>query len=174
MFKRIKNYLIAVLCVIAWMNGTTPWCKPFATDVKSAADIAAKWGRVTPQRSADYEAGASGAGAKQNAAAIAAAAAYQNAVSSGSNKAMFIGGLKRAGAEKYNRKVAGVGKDRFGSGVQAAVQDMQTGMAPMVEAIAAVTPPARAPRGDVANQQRSVVYQVALNKKRLALRSAGA
>ncbi len=143
------------------------------TDVKSAADIAAKWARVTPQRASDYEAGASGAGAKQNAAAIAAAGAFQAAVSSGNMKSLFIGGLKKAGADKDNRKVSTVGKDRFGSGVTAAVQDMQNGMAPMVEAISAVTMPARAPRGDVANQQRSVVFQVALNKKRLALRASG-
>ena len=143
------------------------------TDVKSAADIAAKWARVTPQRSADYEAGASQAGAKQNAAAIAAAGAFQAAVSSGNMRSMFIGGLKRAGAEKYNRKVAGVGKDRFGAGVTAAQGDMATGVAPFVEAIASITPPARAPRGDVANQQRSIVYQEALNKKRLALRASG-
>ena len=144
-----------------------------ATDVKSAAEIAAKWARVTPQRSADYEAGAKTAGAKQNANAIAAAGAFQAAVSSGNMKSMFIGGLRKAGADKYNRKVAGVGKDRFGSGVTAAEPDMASGMAPMVEVIAAITPPARAPRGDVANQQRSIVYQVALNKKRLALRSTG-
>lgn len=143
------------------------------TDIKSAAEIAAKWGRVTPQRQGDYEAGASGAGAKQNANAIAAATAFQSAISAGNMKNLFIGGLKKAGADKYNRKVAGVGKDRFGAGVTAAIGDMQTGMAPMVETIAAITPPARAPRGDVSNQQRSVVYQVALNKKRLALRAAG-
>ncbi len=142
------------------------------TDVKSAVDIAAKWARVTQQRSADYEAGASGAGAKQNAAAIAAAGAFQAAVSSGSMKSLFIGGLKKAGAEKYNRKVSGVGKDRFGAGVTAAQGDMASGMAPMVEAIAAVTMPARAPRGDIANQARSTIFQVALNKKRLALRAS--
>ncbi len=174
MFKVIKNYLLTVLAVMAWMNGVTTRCMPMATDVKSAADIAAKWGRVTPQRSADYEAGASNAGAKQNANALAAVKVWSQAVSSPDAAKMLTGGLKKAGAEKYNRKVKDVGVQRFGPGVQAAVGDMQTGMAPMVEAIAAVTPPARAPRGDVANQQRSVVYQVALNKKRLALRSAGA
>ena len=144
-----------------------------ATDIKSAADIAAKWARVTPQRAADYEAGASGAGAKQNANAIAAAGAFQAALTAGNIKNLFIGGLKKAGADKYNRKVSTVGKDRFGPGVAAAMGDMQTGMAPMVEAIASVTPPARAPRGDVANRARSEVYQVALNKKRLALRASG-
>jgi len=144
------------------------------TDVKSAADIAAKWSRVTPQRQSDYEAGASNAGAKQNANAIAAQKAFVGAVTAGNIGNLFVGGLKKAGADKYNRKIKDVGVSRFGPGVQAAATDMQNGMAPMVEAIAAITPPARAPRGDVANQQRSVVYQVALNKKRLALRSAGA
>ncbi len=144
-----------------------------ATDVKSAAEIAAKWARVTPQRSADYEAGASTAGAKQNANAIAAAKNYQAAVTSGNIDKMFAGGLRKAGADKYNRKVKDVGVSRFGPGVSAALSDMASGMAPMVETIAAVTPPARAPRGDAANQQRSIVYQVALNKKRLALRAAG-
>ncbi len=143
------------------------------TDVKSAADIATKWATVTPQRSSDYQAGASNAGAKQNANAIAAATAYQNAVTSAANKNMFIGGLKKAGGEKYNRKVSSVGVQRFGPGVQAAQADMASGVAPFVETIAAITPPARAPRGDIANQARSTVYQVALNKKRLALRASG-
>jgi len=145
-----------------------------ATDVKSAAVIAEKWARVTAQRGADYEAGAVGAGAKQNANAIAAEKAFVASVTSGNIGKMFAGGLRKAGADKYNRKVKEVGVARFGPGVQAGVADMQSGMAPMVETIAAVTPPARAPRGDVTNQQRSVVYQVALNKKRLALRAAGA
>ena len=144
-----------------------------ATDIKGAAEIAAKWARVTPQRQSDYEAGASNAGAKQNANAIAAAKAFTSAVTAGNIGQLYAGGLRRAGADKYNRKVKEVGVSRFGPGVMAAQADMQNGMAPMVEAIAAVTPPARAPRGDVSNQQRSVVYQVAINKKRLALRTAG-
>ena len=144
-----------------------------ATDIKSAAEIAAKWARVTPGRQADYEAGAVNAGSKQNANAIAAVKAFTGAVTMGNIGNLYVGGLKRAGAEKYNRKVKDVGVGRFSPGVQAAQADMANGMAPMVETIAAVTMPARAPRGDVANQQRSVVFQVALNKKRLALRTAG-
>ncbi len=144
-----------------------------ATDVKSAAEIAAKWGRVTPQRQADYEAGATVAGAKQNANAIAAAKAFQSAVQAANIGQMFAGGLRKAGADKYNRKVKEVGVARFGPGVIAAQPDMASGMAPMVETIAAITPPARAPRGDISNRARSEVYQVALNKKRLALRAAG-
>lgn len=144
-----------------------------ATKVKSAADIAEKWARVTPQRSGDYEVAATVAGADWAAAAAAAAKAYQAAVQSGNIGQMFAGGVKRAGAEKYNRKVKDVGVIRFGPGVTAAKADMASGMAPMVETIAAVTMPARAPRGDVSNRARSEVFQVALNKKRLALRVSG-
>ncbi len=144
-----------------------------ATDVKSAAQIAEKWARVTAGRGADYEAGAVGAGAKQNEKAIAAEKAFVSGVTNGNIGKMFAGGLRKAGAEKYNRKVKDVGVGRFGSGVAAAVGDMASGMAPMVEAIAAVTMPPRGARGDTANQARSVVFQVALNKKRLALRGSG-
>ena len=144
------------------------------TEVKSAADIAAKWARVTPGRQADYEAGATVAGGKWLTETANAQKAFQSAVTAGNIGAMYAGGVKRAGAEKYNRKVRDIGVSRFGPGVQAAQTDMSNGMAPMVEAIAAVTKPARAPRGDMANRARSEVFQVALNKKRLALRAAGA
>lgn len=145
-----------------------------ATDVKSAAQVAEKWARVTAGRGADYEAGAVGAGAKQNQNAIAAQKAFVAGVTSGNIGAMYAGGLRKAGAAKYDRKVKDVGVSRFSTGVTAAQADMASGMEPMLATIAAVTPPARAPRGDTANQARSTVYQVALNKKRLALRSAGA
>jgi hypothetical protein len=144
------------------------------TKVPTAEAVARKWGDVTPGRSAYYEAGVATAGADWEKNTAGAAAAYKAAISAGNIQAMFAGGVKRAGGAKYQRKASGVGKDRFGAGVTAAIGDMQSGVAPMLSAIAAVEPPVRQPRGSAANQQRSVVYQVALNKARLALRSAGA
>lgn len=143
------------------------------TKVPTAEAVAKKWGDVTPSRSAYYESGVAAAGADWEKNATAAASAFKAAISAGNIQAMYSGGIKRAGGAKYQRKASGVGKDRFGAGVTAAVADMQSGVAPMLSAIAAVDPPARQPRGSAANQQRSVVYQVALNKARLALRSAG-
>lgn len=144
------------------------------TKVPTAEAAAKKWGDVTPGRGAYYEAGVATAGADWEKNTSAAAAAYKAAISAGNIQAMYSGGVKRAGGAKYQRKASGVGKDRFGAGVTAAIGDMQAGIAPMLSAIAAVDPPARQPRGAAANQQRSVVYQTALNKTRLALRSAGA
>ncbi len=144
------------------------------TKVKSVADVAAKWADVTPGRSAYYEKGVATAGADWQSRTVAAAASYKAAVSAGNIQAMFAGGVTRAGAEKYQRKASGVGKDRFGSGVTAGVADYTKGVGPVLDTISKVDPPGRQPRGMPGNQQRSVVYQVALNKMRLAQRAAGA
>ncbi len=144
------------------------------TKVKSVADVAAKWAEVTPGRSVYYEKGVASAGPDWEAKTKAAAASYKAAVSAGNIQAMFAGGVARAGAEKYQRKASGVGKDRFGTGVTAGVADYTKGVGPVLDTIAKVDMPARQPRGMVGNQQRSIVFQVALNKMRLAQRAAGA
>jgi len=145
-----------------------------AIKVKSAEEIARKWAEVTPGRSAYYEAGAVGAGSDWEAKTAAAAAAFKAAVAAGNIEQLFRGGVKKAGAEKYNRKVKEVGVGRFGQGVSAAVEDMQRGMAPMVETLSAITLSARQPRGSDANYNRVREVGTALHKKRLALRAAGA
>lgn len=145
-----------------------------AIKVKSAADIAKKWTEVTPGRSGYYEAGAVGAGADWESGAAAAAAAFRAAVTAANIGNLFTGGIKKAGAEKYNRKVKDVGVGRFGPGVQAASGDMEKGMAPMVETIAGLTLTARAPRGSETNFARVREVGAALHKKRLSLRAAGA
>jgi hypothetical protein len=145
-----------------------------AIKVKSVAEVAKKWAEVTPGRSAYYEAGASVAGAEWESGAVAAAASFKAAISAGNIQAMYAGGVKKAGAAKYNRKVKDVGVGRFGQGVTAAVPDYSTGVEPMLATIAAITLPARQPRGSAANLQRVSVIATELNKKRLALRAAGA
>ena len=144
-----------------------------ATKVKSAAEIAEKWARIAGQRASDYAAGVTGAGTTWETNAKAAKAAYTSAVTAGNIGQMWAGGVARAGGAKYERKATGVGKDRYSGGVSAAVGDMQSGMEPMVQTIASVTPPARQPRGSEANLARVRAYATALNAKRLALRAAG-
>ncbi|GAH47657.1 unnamed protein product [marine sediment metagenome] len=85
---------------------------------------------------------------------------------------MFTGGIKRAGSEKYERKVKAVGVTRFGPGVIAAETDFSSGVAPMLDTIRGITLAARQPRGALANYARVQAIGVELNKKRLALRAA--
>jgi hypothetical protein len=145
-----------------------------AIKVPSAADAAKKWGEVTPGRQGYYEAGAKAAGADWEKNTVDASKAFKAAISAGNIEQMFAGGVKKAGAAKFVRKVTDVGAARFSQGVTAAVGDMQTGIEPMLATIAGVTLPARQPRGSAGNLQRVSVIADALNKKRLALRAAGA
>jgi len=145
-----------------------------AIKVKTAEEVARKWAEVTPQRAAYYEAGAKGAGSQWEANTAAAASAYRSAVTSPNIEAMFRGGVKRAGAAKYERKVTDVGAARYGPGVAAAQDDMKAGVEPMLATIAGLTLSARAPRGSDANYRRVQEVGTALHKKRLALRAAGA
>lgn len=141
---------------------------------KSVADIQKKWGEVTPQRQAYYEAGAENAGDDWEKNATAAAMAYKSAVSAGNIENMFKGGIKKAGASKYNRKVKEVGAARFSQGVQAAVSDYGQGVQPYIDTLAGMQLPARAPRGSDANLQRVREVASKLHMKRLALRASGA
>jgi hypothetical protein len=145
-----------------------------AIKVKSAAEVAKKWGEVTPGRQAYYLSGASGAGSDWETNTVNAKANFQAAVTAGNIGNLFAGGVKKAGAAKYTRKVVEVGANRFGQGISAAIQDMQSGVEPFLATISGLTLPARAPRGSASNLQRVAAIATALNQKRLALRAAGA
>lgn len=140
--------------------------------VKDPSAIADKWAEVTPARQKYYTANASVAGADWVAAASAAQKTYQQAVTDPDIDKRFAGGVKRAGADKYNRKVT-ANADRFSQGVRDSKVDFQNGVTPFLDEISKITLPARAPRGDPANRKRSEVVGDALHAKRLALKAAG-
>jgi len=144
-----------------------------AIKVKPLAAVVKKWVDVTPARAGYYLAEASVAGTDWEKGAIAAASAYKAGVSAPNIEKMFTGGVKRAGAAKYERKVKAVGSDRFGPGVMAAETDFSNGVEPMLSTIAGITLAPRQPRGALANYERVKAIGVELNKKRLALRAAG-
>ena len=144
-----------------------------AVKVKSLSEVVDKWASVTPGRQAYYESAAKVAGADWEKNAMAAQAAFQAAVTAGNIGQMFAGGVRKAGAEKYNRKVAAVGGTRFSQGISAGKADYNTGIEPMLSTIAGLTLPARQPRGSEANLARVREIAIALNKKRLSLRAVG-
>jgi len=144
-----------------------------AIKVKPLTDVVKKWVDVTPMRAGYYEAEASVAGADWEKGATAASSAYKAGVSAPNIEKMYTGGIKRAGSEKYERKVKAVGAARFGPGVVAAEADFSTGVGPMLDVIRGITLAPRQPRGALANYERVKAIGVELNKKRLAIRAAG-
>jgi len=145
-----------------------------AIKVKSVTEVRDKWLAVTPGRATYYEKEASVAGADWEKGATDASAAFKAGVQAINIEALFKGGIKRAGAAKYERKVKDVGVVRFSQGVSAAGPDFEAGVAPFLDEIAKITLDARGPRGAEVNLGRVRQITVALHKKRLALRAAGA
>jgi hypothetical protein len=141
--------------------------------IKTMTDIADKWAEVTPGRASYYEAGVRNPLENWEDATIAAMAAYKSAVSAADIGKRHAGGVKRAGFAKWQRKSVDLGVDRFGPGVTAAKDDYHDGYAPFQAVLAGLELPARKPRGDPANQDRTKEIGAALFKKRLALVGAG-
>lgn len=142
--------------------------------IKAMTDIADKWSKVTPDRAAYYEAGVKNPLENWEEATIAAMASYKAAVSAADIGKRQAGGVKRAGFAKWQRKSVDLGVDRFGPGVRAAKEDYTDGYSPFQAVLAGLELPARKPRGDPANQDRTKEIGAALFKKRLALVGAGA
>jgi hypothetical protein len=140
--------------------------------VPSAEDTAKKWAEETPRRSTYYEANTPPAAGKWEANTKAAGANFKAAVQATNIEALFKGGVTKAGAGKFERKVKALA-GRFGPGVSAAVDDMKTNVAPFLTEIAAVDLKERKPRGDASNYERVKTIGDKLHSKRLALLAAG-
>lgn len=141
--------------------------------IPSAADIAKKWGDVTPARSAYYEAETPPAADLWETNTKGAKGTYKAAVADPKISDRFAGGV-RGKAAKFKRKVTDVGIARFGPGVSAAITDMQEGFDPYVAELAKIEVPDRKPRGDPANYEIVKKIGDPLHKKRLALLGATA
>jgi hypothetical protein len=141
--------------------------------IKPIEQVASKWARVTPGRSADYEAGISAPRRSWAASAAAAEAAYQAGVQAAIQRKAFSGGVRRAGDEKWQRKAREVGVGRYGPGVQAAQSDYAQGFAPFASTIASLSIPDRKAKGDPANIDRVRILAAALHEKKLAQQAGG-
>ena len=134
--------------------------------VKSSADIAAKWSRVSAQRDADYKDGVSDPGVEWARAASAAEETYVQGVTEAAARGAFGKGIAKAGDDKWRRKTVEVGTTRWSPGIRAAVQDFEKGFEPFRDALERIDLPPRAPRGDPRNLERVAVVARALAEVR--------
>jgi len=122
--------------------------------IRSATQIAEKWGRVTPQRAAEYEEGVRNPLRDYAEGAIKANDAWKSGTQAAIQADRFVAGVRRTGTAKWQAKAATLGTQRFGPGVQLAQGDYERGFAPFAEAIQRVTLPPRGPRRSPQNLQR--------------------
>ncbi len=130
--------------------------------VKSIASIAEKWARVTPQRSADYEAGVKNPIRDWATNTGAANGAYKAGVADAIAKDRFAKGVAKAGTEKWKRRATEVGTARFAQGVQVAQPDYEKGFAQFRDVIEKTVLPPRFAKGDPRNIDRVRVMAAAL------------
>lgn len=126
--------------------------------------IAAKWARVTPQRSEDYRAGVTEPRTDWGRATAAANPAWKAGIQKAVAADAFVKGVGRAGTAKWQEGSLEKGVARWGPGVTIAQDDYQVGFAPYHQAIAQVQLPPRGARRDPRNLERVNVIVAALVK----------
>lgn len=136
--------------------------------VKPVAVAAEKWTANAARAADDYAAEAQAASGIWETNTKAAKDNYHKSITAAGIADRFLGGVARAGAGKYARKIVDVAKDRFAPGIHAAKQDYIERVTPFLETIAGLTLPKRGPRGDPANYNRVEAVGKALSAKRLA------
>lgn len=135
--------------------------------IKSTAQIAEKWSRVTPQRTEDYRSGIENPRTDWMTATAAAEATYAAGVQAAVGRKAFGAGVKRAGTSKWQSKSLQKGTSRFAEGVSLGAEDYERGFAPFRDVIERTTLPPRAPKGDPRNIDRVRVLAEALRKAKI-------
>jgi hypothetical protein len=135
--------------------------------IKPVADIGDKWQRVAATRQTDYEQGVNDPTVDWARAAAAAKDSFEAGVNAAIQRGAFVAGVGKAGNDKWKRKTAAVGTQRWAPGVRAATDDYVAGFTPFRDVIERTQLPARAPRGDPRNAARSEAVQRALAEARM-------
>ena len=131
--------------------------------IMDTAAIAEKYGRVTPQRSADFEAGVKAPMEDWAGKTRAAESNFELGVQTAIGNKSFGKGVEKAGTAKWQRKTVEVGVGRWPTGVRAGQADYQSGFEPFQKVIQATTLTPRYPKGDPRNIDRVSTMAKALH-----------
>ena len=136
--------------------------------IKSVAEIARKYVRVTPGRTEDYALGVRSPRVDWQSATSAAEGAWEAGLQAAISAKRFGAGVQEAGTAKWQRKAAGVGKDRWAPGIREGAQDFEKGFAPYAQVIEGLELPPRGPKGDPNNIERVRLMAEALHARKVA------
>lgn len=131
--------------------------------IRSSAEIAEKWSRVTPQRRADYQAGVTNPRRDWAQSTAAQEQAWATGVQEAAVGGRFGRGVTIAGTPKWQRKTIDLGVNRWPEGVARSGQDFQTGFDKFRQVIANTQLPPRGPKGSPQNIERARVMATALH-----------
>jgi len=141
---------------------------PVAIKMKPLDQSKAKWRNNSSNAQEAYASGAEAAGPEWQAKTIAAESTYQQAITSPGVPKRFAAGVRKAGAEKYTRRIRLLGASRYATGVAEGEDEWERGFAPYAAVIQGITLSARRPRGDPQTLRRVEEVSRKLNATRLA------
>lgn len=136
--------------------------------IKSISDIAAKWARVTPARTEDYEQGVRSPRRDWANETSGAESRYSEGVQAAISNGSFARGVSNAGTAKWQAKAISKGVSRWGPGVRDAQPDFEAGFRPYRDIIESTTLPARYPKGDPRNIERVAALANALHARKVS------
>ncbi len=122
--------------------------------IRKLEDIANKWGRVTPQRAPEYQAGVENPKKDWAKEATAAKETWKAAITAAATRDAYGKGIAESGTEVWKRGAIQKGPGRFAEGVQIAQPDYQKGFSKYHSVIEKTTLPPRFPKGDIRNLDR--------------------
>ena len=122
--------------------------------IRSLTSISEKWGRVTPQRAPEYQAGVESPKKDWAKEALAAKETWKSAITAAATRDAYGKGITDAGTDSWKRGAVQKGPGRFAEGVQIAQPDFQKGFSKYHSVIEKTILPPRFPKGDVRNLDR--------------------
>lgn len=134
---------------------------------KVKANFAAKWARVTPQRTEDYQQGVQNPKNSWQEATLAAAKNQADGIQEAIRDKRFEKGVQKAGNSAWQQGALTKGVNRFGEGVQMSQEKYSSGFAPYAQVIESTTLPPRYPKGDPRNVARVTAIASALRNKKV-------
>lgn len=139
-----------------------------AIQIKPVDVIAAKYASRGAAAGQDYSNGVNNPRQDWQTATAASSSTYAAGVQQAISNNSFSKGVAAAGTDKWKRKAATVGAQRYGPGVTAAKQDYANGVGKFLQVIANLTLPPRGPKGDPGNIARVSMVAQALRAAKLA------
>ncbi len=138
-----------------------------AISMKSAAEIAKKFIRVTPERTEDYEYGVKNPLNDWEKNTLASEENYELGVKAAMLKKRFGKGVKKVGTAGQKAATILKGIARWPEGVRLSEDAYRKGMEPVVNVLKALVLPKRYPKGDPRNIKRVEAVQQALHKMKI-------
>jgi len=135
--------------------------------IRSAADVAAKWARVTPERAADYEAGVKDPKKDWADETKKSESAFEDGIRKAIADKRFGKGVVKAGTKKWQEGAITKGVARFGPGVAVAEAKYEEGFGPYRDIIEKTVLPKRYAKGDPRNYERVKAMGSALHKAKV-------